>query len=103
MRALFCEVTSDISLFLSEKEIQELRRIDGSCRVLSASNHGLEFSLMNCDKPYYIRVHEPREIKGFPSYTIVINDSAYNDLVRNGRCGTRYGDSSKIHVIRESE
>jgi hypothetical protein len=102
MRALFCEKTLDISLFLSEKEIRELRRSQESNPVLSAKHHDLEFYLMNSNKLDYIKVDEPRTLE-CSTYWIVINDSAYDTLVREGKCGTRYGASSKVSVMREMD
>jgi len=102
MRALFCEKTLDISLFLSEQEIRKLRRNKDSNPVLNASHKSLEFYLMNSSNLNYIKVIEPRTL-AVSSYWITINDAAYDTLVREGRCGTRYGASSKISVMREMD
>ena len=32
---------------------------------------------------------------------IVVNDNSYESLIRDGRCGTRYGMTSKVSVQKE--
>ena len=97
MRALFCETTSDISLLLSRLEAVRLRRTKECTPSLEAESKGLVFHLMGTQSKEYIRIREPQG--DYNHYWVTINDSAYDDLIRNGECGTRYGNSSKVKVF----
>lgn len=101
MKALFCESTSDIQLLLDRKEVIKMKRTVDCTPVLEAKDKGFSFSLMNSKSEEYIRVHEPRNPVAYPSYTVVINDDAYKDLVRDDKCGTRYNEFSKVNIIIE--
>ena len=103
MNVSFCEKTLDISLFLTEKEIKELKRSDYFPRALEANQDGLEFLLMNAEDQLYIRVLEPSKRFTVPHFIILINDSAYEDLSKQGRCFGKYRNSYNVQLELEQE
>jgi len=105
MKALFCEATLDISLFLSRKEAKKVKRNEYGTPVLEAKTKGCVFNLMNTKIAEYVGIKEPPNIDdpNYQVYWIRISDNAYADLVRDWRCGTRYGNTSKINIIIDEE
>jgi len=96
MRVLFCETTSDISFLLSRKEVIELRRTEDCTPLFEAESKGLIFHLMGTQSEKYLGVKEPKG--DYNHYWVTISEQAYQDLVKNDECGTRYGNSSKVKV-----
>jgi hypothetical protein len=101
MRAVFCETTLDIILLLSRKEIVDLRRTEECTPYLDVETKGVVFHLSGIQSKEYMKIREPE--KNGNDYWIKINDSAYDELVRNNRCGTRYGNSSKVTVCLDED
>lgn len=101
MRAIFCDVSSDITLLLTKKEIADFKRTEDCSNVFEAKTKGYLFSLIGTQSQEYIKVREPT--KGNENFWISISDSAYYDLVRNNECGTRFGNSYKIKICLDDE
>jgi hypothetical protein len=103
MRVRFCESTNDINLFLSRAEVEHIRRTKFGAYVLNAQCGQREFYLIvTRSKIPYMQVKEPR--MGLNTWWITISDQAHTDLNRQGRCGTRWGNSYKATVhIGESD
>ena len=101
MRVQFCETSRDITIFLLEGEINELRGSTSVTPVLSVECKGRNFSVMNPKSAREMSVIEPRDEKNFPYWTVRVNDNSYESLIRDGRCGTRYGMTSKVSVQKE--
>lgn len=104
MRAMFCEDTQDITLILSRTEAERLKSTKEITPFLNAGDKGIEFSLMNSNPKNKcgIQIIEPRS-PSYPHYTIKISDIDYESLIRDGRCGTRYGNSSKLSIVIDND
>lgn len=101
MQVLFCETTSDISFLVSKKEVICNRRTPELTPVLEAQCKEFVFHLMGTQSDKYIQVREPKG--DYRHYWVTISDSAWQDLERNGKCGTRYGNSSKVSICVDDE
>ena len=97
MKEMFCKQTSDITLILSEEEARQLKRSKEATPCLTSEGETTIFHIMNTQTKDYIKVKEP--VLPSPGYWITLGDVAYRDLLTNKRCGTRYGDASKINVL----
>ena len=102
MRVIYCEQTQDINLILTQEEKTELKGDEYHTPIIHAENKGLKFNLMNTNSGFKesdpaIKVIPPKA-KTLPYY-IKINDSAYEELDKLGKCGTRYNEFSKINIL----
>ncbi len=103
MRLRFCPTTTDIFSILSDEEATVARRTEGMTPHLKASDGEVAVTFMNVDGKDYIKVMEPWEPNACGEYCVKVNDEAFGDLMRNGRCGTRYGGlSAKVNLHLES-
>ena len=99
---MFCESTGDINYFLSSKEASELRRSTGFTPIIETEDKEMVFHLLNSVVTKYMEIIEPRD-SSFPHYYTKLSDYAYEELIRDKRCGTRYGNSSKVNAIIDDE
>jgi len=96
MKVLFCGKTSDISFLLSRKEALELKRTEHITPSFEAESNGFMFHLIGTRSKKYMDVKEPRG--DYNHYWVAISELAYQDLIRDDVCETRYGDSYKARV-----
>lgn len=99
MKAIFCETTLDISLLLTPQEAAGSKRKKDCAPALEAESKGLIFHLIGTKSKEYLKVIEPSG--DYNHYWISISDLAYEDLIKSNRCGTIYGNSSKISISVE--
>ena len=103
MKVIFCQETRDINYLLSKSEARELKRNGSFVPILTAECGEFTFHLANSPRvTSSIKLTEPRN-QQFLHYYTRISDSAYEELASQGRCGTRYGNSSKLNIIIDEE
>ncbi len=108
MKVLFCKETGDINYMLSRSEAKGLKREKGYTPILTAEFGDFTFHLSNSvivkESPHGsgIQLIEPRN-KFYLHYHTKITDKTYGELICNERCGTRYGNSSKLNIIIDKE
>jgi hypothetical protein len=103
IKVLFCETTGDINYMLSKSDVKELKREDAYTPILTAECREFVFHLTNSARVKSgVKLTEPRN-QQYLHYYARMSDSAYEELVSQGRCGTRYGNSSKLNIIINEE
>ncbi len=100
MKALYSE-DGDINIILSRKESEALKGTVESTPLLGVeSKNGRTFRILYPMSPPakdYIEVRANLN-PDYPHFAVRLRDDAYADLLREGRCGTRYGEAKKVNV-----
>ncbi len=104
MRELFNVDTFDLDIILSKEEALNFRRDVIYTPVIWVEvAGGIQFHIMNKDGRYYMEVKEPRDFSAYPHFGVLVSDAAYEELIRSGRCGTRYWGGAKIYITVDNE